>query len=79
MADEQAALLSSLSRLSARTEKSEQKIHDAAVSRLDEVNARLESIRPDAVLHAGDEYQSLILERGRLNQVVAQARKNGVV
>jgi hypothetical protein len=70
-------LLTSLSVLAARTSKSEQRIHDAAVARLGEVNARLESIRPDAVLHAGDEYQLLILERGRLNQVLAQAKGNG--
>lgn len=70
-------LLASLSSLSARTEKSEQKILDAAVSRLDEVDARLEAIRPDAILHAADEYQTLVMERGHLNQVVAQAKKNG--
>lgn len=74
---DQSKLLASLSSLSARTENAEQKIHDAAVARLDEVNARLEAIRPDAVLHAGDEYQALVLERGRLNMVVAQAKKNG--
>lgn len=70
-------LLASLSSLSARTEKSEQKILDAAVARYEEVDARLEAIRPDAILHAADEYQTLIMERGRLDRVIAQAKMNG--
>jgi len=70
-------LLASLSSLSSRTEKSEQKILDAAVSRLDDVNAKIEAVSPDAVLHSGDEYQALILERGRLHQVISMAHKHG--
>lgn len=72
-------LLGSLGRLSAKTNAAEQKILDAAVARRDEVNARLEAIRPDAILHAGEEYQALVLERGRLDIVIAQAQKHGAV
>jgi len=70
-------LLASLAAMSARVEGAERRILDAAVARLDEVNARLEAIRPDAHLHAGDEYQALVVERGHLHRVIAQAQQNG--
>lgn len=70
-------MLSNLAGLSARTDAAEQRILDAAVRRLDEVQARIEVLRPDAALGSGDEYQRLILERGRLGLVIEQAKKNG--
>lgn len=70
-------LLTSLAGLASRTDASEQKILEAAVSRREEVDARLEAIRPDAILHAADEYQRLVEERGRLDRVIAQAKKHG--
>jgi hypothetical protein len=64
---------SALAVLSARTDAAERKILAAAAARLEEVEARLEAIHPDAVLHVSDEYQALTLERGQLLQVIALA------
>lgn len=72
------ALMGSLSSLSARTDSSEQAILDAAVKRLDVVNARLEELQPQVLTTRGasEDYQGLILERGRLALVIEQARLN---
>lgn len=66
-----------LAALARRTEAAEQRILDAAVSRLEEVTAKLEALRPLAVVHGGEEYLGLVGERGRLERVISQARANG--
>lgn len=66
-----------LSSLAAKTDEAERKILHAAEKRLEWVQSRLAELRSKAVVdgEAGREYQDLALERGRLDLVIAQARK----
>lgn len=67
-----------LSGLAEKTDAAERKILEAAEKRLETVESRLGELRTRALVdtEAGKEYQGLALERGRLNMVIAQARKN---
>lgn len=65
--------LGELAAMQHRVNESEKRILERATVRLDEVNARIEELRPDA-MQKPDEYQDLILERGKLNIVIAHAR-----
>ena len=58
-----------------KTKSSEQAILDGAKQRLDVVNSKINDIRPMAITDDTSEYQKLIMERGRLNLVIAQAEK----
>ena len=77
MRDKIRAALGDLAALSAKTEAAERRILAQAERRLDVIAGRLDEIRPRALLDEAlaDEYQRLILERGKLNLVVAQARR----
>ena len=77
MRDEIRSRLGDLAALSAKTEAAERRILEHAEKRLGVIAGRLEEIRPRALLDdaLADEYQRLILERGKLNLVVAQARR----
>lgn len=77
MRDKIHAALGDLAALSAKTEAAERRILERAEARLGEIAGRLNEIRPQALLDdaVSDEYQRLILERGRLNIVVAQSRR----
>ena len=70
--------LSELSDLAAKTEAAERKILEAAEAQLEQVNSRIQELRPSALLDSGssDEYQKLVADRARLNVVIAQARKH---
>lgn len=59
--------------LSRRTAAAERNIMEAAQARLDAVNADLNRVGPRALTDdaAGDEYQSLTVERGRLQNIIA--------
>jgi len=71
-------LLGNLSALSSRTQAAERRIHDRAVGRYGEVAARLDSLRPTAMFDDGvaQEYQTLVMERAKLAQVIGLARKH---
>lgn len=77
MRDKIHAALGDLAAMSAKTETAERRILAQAECRLDVIAGRLDEIRPRALLDEAlaDEYQRLILERGKLNLVVAQARR----
>ena len=68
--------LSELYGLSEQTDAVEKKILAGAEQRLSVVNAELDKLRPRVNLDdsAADRYQDLILERGRLQEVIANAR-----
>lgn len=71
--------LGELGAMAAHVEQSERKILEHAEKMLTEVEAKLSALRAKAL--AGDgaasqAYQDAIAERGRLNQVIAQARAN---
>jgi hypothetical protein len=65
-----------LASLGAKTDATEAKILEAAQHRLESVESQIKQTRPRAILDdkAGERYQALVLERGRLNLVIAQAR-----
>lgn len=69
--------LGELAALDAKVERAERQILERAESLLSEVQSRLPELRRGA-LAGGDEaeraYQDAILERGRLNQVIAHSR-----
>ncbi len=67
--------LGDLSGLEAQTEAVERKILEASRDRLDVVQADLDRLRPRVALDDGaaGAYEKLIIERGRLNTVVANA------
>lgn len=77
MRDKIHAALGDLAALSAKTEAAERRIMTQAERRLGVIAGQLDEIRPRALLDEtlADEYQRLILERGKLNLVVAQARR----
>ena len=75
MRDKIRAALGDLAALSAKTEAAVRRILAQAERRLGVIAGRIDEIRPRALLDEAlaDEYQRLILERGKLNLVVAQA------
>ena len=77
MRDEIRSRLGDLSALAAKTQATERRILEQAERRLDQIAGRLEEIKPRVLLDESlsDEYQRLILERGKLGLVVAQARR----
>ena len=66
--------LGELAVMQRRVNESEKRIIARAQARLDEVNARLDQIRPTAMKNSR-EYQDLIQERGTLNIVIAEAKR----
>ena len=63
--------------MAAQTEAMERKILERAEGKLGEVERDIEKVRPKALLPGAAEaakYQELIMERGRLHQVIAQAK-----
>jgi len=71
-------LLGDLSALASRTHAAERRIHDRAVARDGEVAAKLEELRPMAMFDDGvaKEYQTLVMERAKLAQVIGLSRKH---
>lgn len=72
------AHLGELHGLAAKTEAAERRILERAMSRLDEVNAAIERLRPGVETAPGasqDRYLALIEERGQLGTVIAKARQ----
>lgn len=69
--------LGELAVMARQTADAEQKILDAAMKRLEDVQGKLPAARA-AALAGGDAekaaYNTLIAERGQLNQVIAQSR-----
>jgi len=67
-----------LSALSSRTHASERLIHDRAIERDGEVSAKLDQLRPGAMHDDGvaKEYQTLVLEKAKLAQVIGLARRH---
>lgn len=59
----------------ANAQRSDDEIHKAAVTRLDEIQTRLNELRARAMTEspAGDEYQGLIRERGELALVLGRS------
>lgn len=70
--------LASLAALSAKTLAAERNILARAETRIAEINDRLEELRPETLTDedAADEYRELVLERGRLHTVAAEARRH---
>lgn len=70
-------LLGDLSAMASRTHAAERRIHDRAVERDGEVAARLDELRPTAMFEDGvaQEYQTLVMERAKLAQVIGLARQ----
>lgn len=70
--------LGELATMSAQTEAMERKILARAEEKLTEVEKGIKEARPRALVPGAKEaetYQELILERGRLHQVIAQAKQ----
>ena len=70
--------LGELAGMADRTARTEQRILKLAEKRLDEVQASIERARPgiEAAPDAAQQrYQHLVAERGRLEMVIAQAKK----
>lgn len=70
--------LGHLAGLARRTELAERAILAAALDRAEKVDADLLKLRPRVHTDpaAADQYQELILEKGKLATVIAQARKH---
>lgn len=66
--------LGELAAMSDKTEAAERKILARAEGMLAKVEADIEKVRPTAMVDGADRYQELIAERGRLHQVIAQAK-----
>lgn len=77
MRDQIHSALGDLSALASKTDAAERRILEQAEKQLGEIATRIDEIRPRVLLDdaLSDEYQRLILERGKLNLVVAQARR----
>ena len=77
MRDQIRSRIADLSALAAKTQATERRILEQAELRLEQIAGRLEEIKPRVLLDESlsDEYQRLILERGKLGLVVAQARR----
>ena len=69
--------LGELGVMAAQTERAERQILARAEHMLDDVLAKLDEKRPLALRGDAEarEYQGLVAERGRLERVIAQARK----
>ena len=69
--------LGELAAMAQQTEASEREILKRAEARLEQVEADIAAARKDAITdqEAAQRYQDLILERGHLHQVIAQARE----
>ena len=69
--------LTELDGLSEKTESAERRILTAAQSRIDAVQARIETLRPTVLLgaKAEEEYKALVEERRKLRVVIAQAQQ----
>lgn len=70
--------LGELGAMQADVDKSERDILARAESRLVDVEKRIAALRAGALAADGDaatQYEEMVLERGRLNQVIAQARE----
>lgn len=69
--------LGELGAMAAKTEAAERDILARAEKRLAEVEGKIDAARAAALSsdEAGQEYTDLIEERGRLHQVIAQARQ----
>lgn len=67
-------MLQSIAQLSGRAAASDKAINAGATARLDAVGKRMEELRPQVLIShdANQEYQSLVIERHRLNMVVMQ-------
>lgn len=68
--------LGELAAMSHQTQEAERRILAKALEMLTKVEADLPKAASAALTGGGDHYQHLIAERGRLQQVVAQARKH---
>lgn len=70
--------LLSLARIADTTRDAERRILEAAMARLEAVDADIDRLRGRALLdeHAGQQYSALIEERGRLALVIARAREH---
>lgn len=69
--------LGELGAMAQQTEAAERKILERAETMLEDVQKKIEAARPRALVpgaEEGGQYQDLIMERGRLQQVIAQAR-----
>lgn len=77
MRDQIRSRIADLSALAAKTQATERRILEQAERRLEQIAGRLKEIKPRVLLDESlsDEYQRLILERGKLGLVVAQARR----
>lgn len=77
MRDQIRSRIAALSALAVKTQQTERRILEQAERRLGEIAGRLDEIRPRVLLDdaLADEYQRLILERGKLDIVVSQARR----
>lgn len=66
--------LGALSAMAAKTSAAEKRIVEAAAERRGVIQSRLDELRPKAISDAaaGDEYQTLIHERGRLDIVLGR-------
>lgn len=63
--------------MQASVEKSERDILARAESRLADVEGRIGELRGDALAGSGDaseRFEEMVLERGKLHQVIAQAK-----
>lgn len=70
--------LNGLQLLAYKTEQAERRILQAAEERLDAVQSELGTLRPRVLADAdaAERYQALILERGKLQQVIARSRQH---
>jgi len=68
--------LTRLAELGAKTDAAERRILDAAEHRREVVHGEIAKLRPRALIDdaTGERYQDLVLERGRLDIVIANAR-----
>lgn len=79
MKDSTIASLAQLQALSQRTESAERQILAHAERLLDACNTELEFVAPKAKMgmpEYEDRYQHLVLERGKLNLIIARARES---
>lgn len=70
--------LSELYQLGIKTQSAEKRILTSAETRLNSVNIRLEHLAPMAIMSddSAKEYQDFILEKGKIEQVIAKAKQN---
>lgn len=66
--------LGELATMAHQTQAAERQILERATARLEQVQADLKAVKPDAMTGDGCSYMDLIDERGRLQQVIAKAR-----